>query len=266
MKNLIYQYWDGNILSGVVAGAQAMEHYANMIGAEYLFELNPHFVTNLGKYSPHYGSFKPIYTDAFHEYDNVLYADVDIFPIHGLEENIFEVEFDELGICTEPYQPLARLKSEGHINGLSDIKWAKEVERVWGVSLPRTTEDLYKVYNSGVVLYSNAGLKWARKNFINFKTYYDIVQKLKISQFYQADQNYLHAMLEASKINYTELDNGWNSYVHFIGKPDKKGIRKVNDMRTPNTKFVHIQLSSSSTFNVQKLWRITNLLEEDWQL
>ena len=93
MKNLIYQYWDGNLFPGVIAGSETMKKYSDRIGSDYLFEHNPKFVTNLGRYSPHYGSFKPIYDESFHEYDNVLFTDTDVFPVDGLEESIFD-DFD----------------------------------------------------------------------------------------------------------------------------------------------------------------------------
>ena len=112
-KNLIYQYWDGNILPGVKAGSENMKKYAERIGADYLFELNPRFVTNLGGFSPHYGSFKPIYDESFHVYDNVLYADTDVFAVDGLEENIFDNFNVDMGICTEPFQPKQRSKIPG---------------------------------------------------------------------------------------------------------------------------------------------------------
>ena len=90
MKNIIYQYWDGNIFLGVLAGVENMKAYAKRLGADYIFEENPTFVTNPAAYSPHQGPFKPIYTDKSHEYDNVLFADTDVFAVDGLEENIFE--------------------------------------------------------------------------------------------------------------------------------------------------------------------------------
>ena len=97
MKNLIYQYWDGKILAGVKAGSENMKKYANRIGVDYLFEDNPKFVTNLGKYSPHYGAFKPIYDETFHIYDN---GDC-VFWIYGSSNNsinLFKREWTYKGV------------------------------------------------------------------------------------------------------------------------------------------------------------------------
>jgi len=263
VKNLIYQYWDGELFSGVVAGSAEMRKYAERIGAEYLFEHNPKFVKNLGHYSPHYGSFKPIYTNTFHQYDNVLFTDTDVFPVDGLTESIFEGFNNDIGICTEPFQPKFRAKLSGQISGAMDEKWAAMIKKQWGVNMPRTEEGLLKVYNSGVVLYSNKGLKKAKENFVEFKKYVDLIRPNGISTFYTADQNYLHAMLKVAKMDYIEMDNGWNSYVHYIGSGNP---RPVNDMRTDTTKFVHIQLSSADHFDANTLNRITNLPVNEWNI
>ena len=108
MKNLIYQYWDGDLTPGCIAGTKSMKKYANRIGAKYLFEHSPRFVTNLGLYSPHYGSFKPVYDESFHVYDNVLFTDTDVFPVDDLEENVFDNFTADVGSCTEPDQPYLR--------------------------------------------------------------------------------------------------------------------------------------------------------------
>ena len=265
MKNLIYQYWDGNITPGCKAGVAAMKLYANSIGAEYLFEHNPRFVTNLGHYSPHYGSFKPIYDESFHVYDNVLFVDTDVFPVNKLTENIFTNFNVDVGICTEPFQPTHRANISGSICGAMDEKWAAMVKTKWNVDMPRTPEGLLKVYNSGVVMYSNRGLKKAKENFVQFHKYVQAVKSNGISTFYTADQNYLHAMLQVANIEYVELDAGWNSYVHYLGDGSMK-VRPVNDMRTPYTKFVHIQLRCADNYDADKLNRITNLPEAEWEL
>ena len=266
MKNLIYQYWDGNILPGVTAGSKNMKKYADRIGADYLFEHNPKFVTNLGTYSPHYGSFKPIYDKNFHKYDNILFTDTDVFSVDGLEENIFEDFNAEIGICTEPFQPKQRKEVPGIISSVDDEKWAKEVKNRWNVEMPRTEEGLLKVYNSGVVMYSNKGLLKAKKNFVPFKDYVNLINSKGIKKFYTADQNYLHAMLKVAKMDYVELDNGWNSYVHHYHTDASKKTVGVNDMRTEYTKFVHIQLRSADHWDGAKLERIANLPIDKWDI
>lgn len=266
MNNLIYQYWDGDLLPGTHAGVANMRAYAGRIGAEYLFEHNPRFAKNLGKYTPHYGAFKPIYDESFHGYDNVLFADCDVFAVEGLTESIFDGFDAEIGICTEPFQPEQRAKIPGLISKASDEKWAGVIKSRWGVKMPRTPAGLFKVYNSGVVLYSNAGLMAARKKFVPFAEYVNLVSSSGCRNFYTADQNYLHAMLFVAGMNYVELDNGWNSYIHAYHVDARKKKTRVNDSRTRSTKFVHVQLRSADHWDAATHHRITNLPESEWAI
>lgn len=265
MKNLIYQYWDGPINSGAIYGSQVMRQYADRIGATYIFEINPRFRTDLGNYSAHYGQFKIVYDAMFDEYDNVLFADTDVFPIHNLQENIFDGFSADIGICTEEYQPKARITSNNHINSKNDEAWAASLKSKWGVDMPRTDGGLLKVYNSGLVLYSRKGIQAMRDRFIPFHEYVRFIFSRGLPDFYASDQGYLHAMLEVAHLDYIELDNGWNSFIHYIGDPHIKP-RPVNDMRTGTTKFVHIQLRGADHFDSDKLWRITNLNEAEWNI
>ena len=253
-------------MPGITAGIDTMKKYADRIGAEYLFEHNPKFVTNLGSFSPYYGAFKPIYTDSFHEYDNVLFTDTDVFPVDGLEESIFENFSSEIGICTEPFQPKQRQKIPGQISGAIDEKWAAVVKAKWNVEMPRTPEGLLKVYNSGVVMYSNKGLKAARERFVPFKEYVNLINSKGVGSFYTADQNYIHAMLKVAKMDYIELDAGWNNFIHHYYVDATKKAKKINDSRTKTTRFVHIQLRSADHWDADTQHRITNLPQSEWNI
>ena len=264
VKNLIYQYWDGNLVPGIEASVSNIAQYAKRIGADHLFEKNPRFVTNLGSYSPHYGSFKPIYDESFHEYDNVLFLDADIFAVDGLSENIFEGFEHDIGICTEPLQPNLRKQAVGRITSASDELWASTVRKKWNVDMPRNEQGLLKVYNSGVVLYSNKGLLNAKKKFVPFKEYVNLIKATRgLETFYTADQNYIHAMLEVANMDWVELDNEWNSLVHWMRDP-KTGKKELHDPKTKNTKFVHIQAAGISNYDVETHWKITNLPKDKW--
>lgn len=265
VKNLIYQYWDGNTVPGIWASVENISQYAKRMGAEHLFEENPKFVTNLGSYSPHYGSFKPIYDETFHQYDNVLFLDADIFAVEGLEENIFEDFNHDIGICTEPLQPKLRKQKVGKITDVTDERWATAVRNKWNVEMPREENGLLKVYNSGVVLYSNAGLLAAKEKFVPFKEYVNLINsRPAIQTFYTADQNYIHAMLEVAHMDWVELDNGWNSLVHW--KRNKQGTKELHDPRTETTKFVHIQAAGVSNQDAETHWKIVNRPKTEWDL
>lgn len=266
MNNLIYQYWDGIMKPGIQASIDNIKNYAETIGVEHRFELNPRWRTDLGKYSPHFGQFKLVYNPSFDQYDNILFLDADIFAVDGLQENIFDGFDGDVGICTEPWQPENRVKMKGHhISAEWDERWDQAIKKKWNVSLPRNENGLIKVYNSGVVLYSRKGINKIKQTFVPIQEYNQYMSQVGMTTFYKSDQPYLHAMMVVTKLNYVEMDNGWNSYIHYIGKRGP-AIRPVNDSRTSQTKFVHIQLSGGDDMDDQTLWRIVNRPESEWRL
>ncbi len=266
MKTIIYQYWDGVLTPGNAAGVEAMKRYAKDINADYLFELNPRFVTNLGAYSPHYGAFKPVYDKRFEEYDYVLFADTDVIPVENLKENIFEQFFNdpefEVGICEEWNQPEMRVKFPGMIDNTNDERWYALIDKIWHVKLPRTDSGLPRVFNSGVVVYSKKGINKARERFVAFSEYVNIVRMAGLPDFYTCDQPYIFAMLEIGKFNWKVMDYKWNSSVHYA-QGTSGDNRPVTDLRN-NPNFVHIQLRGADHFDADTTYRIANLPVSEW--
>lgn len=269
MKTLIYQCWDGSERPGNMAGIEAMKKYANKIGSDYKYEHNPKFRTDLGSYSPNYGKFKPIYEDEYLEYDYVAYIDCDVNPVDDLEESIFDQFIDtdyEVGICEEINAPLARKKYTigGGINNANDEKWVEIVEKKWPVKMPRTKDGLPRVFNTGVIVYSNAGLRKAREKLFDFAKYVQLAQAFRLPAFYTCDQPYFHAMLEVCEFNWKIMPYAWNSSVHF-DPGVKQHPRPVIDLRR-NAKLVHIQINGADDWDANKIYRITNLPVKEWKL
>ena len=258
MKTLIYQYWDGDIRPGNLTGQKQMKKYADQIRSDYMYENNPNTYNNLGKYSIYYGAFKFIYDTSFDKYDYILYADTDIIPKNEINENIFDqFLFDnslEFGICEELDQPEIRLKSISHINE----KWAKLIQEKWNAKIFRNSNNLIRVFNSGVVLYSRNGITKCRNYFKNFKEYIDLVSQ--IGNFYPTDQPYLNAMMGVCDLKTIIMDNKWNSSVQF------NADRSIKDLRTKDTNFVHVQLNGKHWFDEEKTLRIANLPVSEWNL
>ena len=267
MKNLIYQYWDGNDTSGNQAGTKAMKGYADKIGADYLYEHNALWASSaIGKYKPYFGCFKPLFTEEIYEkYDNVMFADTDVFPKAALTENIFDTFNSDLSIAQEPWQPANRAITTGQISGQNDEKWADRINSSWGPErpYPRDESGHLKVYNSGVVLWSNVGMRIARERFIPFNEYQKVMQGLPA--FYSCDQPYLHAMLQVCEFDWSELDTKWNTCVHYIGNANEVP-RPVNMAGHHDANFVHIQLRAADHFSEEKLFKITNESFPKWSL
>jgi hypothetical protein len=264
MTNLIYQYWDGNVKDSVKAGSNSMRKYAEVIGSEYMFEDNPRYVNGkFGYYSAHYGALKPVMESQFDKYDNILFADTDVFPVDGLTQSIFDDFTGDIGICTEPFQPKQRQITLGRITSKSDAKWAKVMKNTLGIDVPRTEEGLVTVYNTGVVLYNQKARKYAQENWLPFEKYVSIVKNAGLDSFYSCDQPYIHAMMFYSDLNIQEMDNGWNSYIH--GTKDKiQPNRRIVDHRDDSTKFVHCQFPGADNMNAKQLWTFVNLPRDQW--
>lgn len=262
MKNLIYQFWEGNLSTGNAAGVQLMEEYAKRIGVEYVFELNPTWPKearvqrkNLGRYNPHYGAFKPIFDLSFDDYDNILFCDTDVVPVDICNENIFEEFNEEIGICEEWMQPSLRTKHNmGGINNANDNRWYDVIQKNYGFELYRDSVGRPRVFNSGMVLYSKEGREKARQCFKDFKQYCDLMSRSGLPPFYQGDQNYLNAMLP--QFDWQLMDYKWNSQIFF--KPDTNGDnRPINDYREQPC-FVHVQLRGADNYDIGRLRKVVN--------
>lgn len=262
MKNLIYQFWEGNLSTGNAAGVQLMKEYAKRIGVEYVFELNPTWPKearvqrkNLGRYNPHYGAFKPIFDLSFNDYDNILFCDTDVVPVDICNENIFEEFNAEIGICEEWMQPSLRTKHNmGGINNANDNRWYDVIQKNYGFELYRDDVTRPRVFNSGVVLYSKEGREKARQCFKDFKQYCDLMSRSGLPPFYQGDQNYLNAMLP--QFDWQLMDYKWNSQIFF--KPDTSGDnRPINDYREQPC-FVHVQLRGADNYDIDRLRKVVN--------
>ncbi len=151
MKNLIYQYWVGRMEPMAFEGKKAMEEYAKLIGAEYRFDKDPKFIAKMTAHASHMSALRPVFDSEFHTYDKVMYIDLDIFPVDGLTENIFECDTGEMALCEEIHQPEMRNKIEGKPE--LEQKWARLVKEQFNVEMPKTENNLYRVFNSGLVIY-----------------------------------------------------------------------------------------------------------------
>ena len=161
--------------------------------------------------------------------------------------------------------PRTKVKTIGkNINKKSDERWARAVESKYGATMPRDADGYLKVYNAGMVMFTNKGMQLAREKFVPFQEYMDYIRACGLGRFYSVDQNYFHAMM-VTHSEYTEMDNGWNNYVHGVRGP-LASQDPVNDSRNELTKFVHIQLSGADYFNNEQLYNITNSARSEWNV
>lgn len=266
MKTLIYQYWYGKEMeNGAKYGKKLMSSYAKQIGADYRFDRDPQFFKNIVEQPVSYSALMPVFNEEFHKYDAVLTIDMDIYPIEGLQENIFETDFGEMTLCQEAH--MASLKKNhpsksGSNRGYNaHVAWSKRMKKLYGVDMPKDKQGLYKIYNSGLVIYSKAGMKKAKERFIHPQKFVNQFKPHFKPVLFWRDQAYTHAMFVTAGLNTRELSSEWNSQIHWAPgttRDPKTKKRPVIDCRTKNTKFVHVQMSGSGHWSDKKLWNITN--------
>lgn len=269
MKTCIYQYWDGPERVGNNAGRDAMKAYADRIGADYIYEHNPKWQQNGMKYDPYFGDLKPIYDKKFEQYDYVLFADLDVWPTEGLEENIFDQFYADpsldIGICQEIDMHIRRSVGKNkyaRIGQANDDRWAEWAERKLFVEIPRDDQGRVLIYNTGVLVFNVKSFSKMRKHLMDIPTYQREMHLIGLGSFYPCDQPYLHAHLP--KFNWTTMDYKWNSQVCY--KEGTSGPnRPVHDLRD-NPNFVHIQLSGADNRLGKDLHRVVNLPVNEWKL
>jgi hypothetical protein len=270
MKNLIYQYWiDGNshgsgptIEKCAQYGIEQMKQYADRIGAEYKFDRNPTLFNDICSEPAAFNSFMPVFNEQYHEYDAVLTLDTDIFPVDGLDVNIFDQDLAEMNICEEVHMP--KLKSQ--VNTYNQQKqWSEEVERHCGITLPKNSEGFYKIYNGGLALYTQEGMIKGKERLKPIQPFIDHFRRKFNRKLFYRDQAYVHAMFCSNLLTTKELDVAWNTQIHW--RPNTKGTkenRPVIDIRNKDTKFVHLQLSGSGSWDKQMIWEAVNLPVNEW--
>ena len=267
MKALIYQFWEGTLSSGNKAGIELMKEYADRIGAEHLFELNPTWPDcrikrqGLGRYNPHYGAFKPLFDPAFDNYDYILFCDTDVVPrrtyqhIFGEFMQMCMDDQVDIGICEEWMQPELREKHDiGGINTANDKRWHKLIKDTYGHDMLVDEKGRPRVFNSGCVMYNGIARQKAREMLPDFKQYTDLMARSGLPPFYQGDQNYLNAMLpmfEWGIMNYK-----WNSQIFF--KPGTSGNNRPISDYTKDANFIHVQLRGADNYDMDKLKEVIN--------
>lgn len=265
-KTIIYQYWFGSKpLPGTMAGKRNMEQYAKRIGADYLFATDPSFFGGPCSLMKKYHALRPVYDDMFLEYDQVLYADLDVFAVDGCNENIFEEDVKHVGICTEPLQPeLRSIKRQTGICLKNDNAWAAAVKHIYNEDVNRDNQNRPLIYNSGVVLFTKEGLIESRQKFTQFEKHITQLKSNRLSGFYLSDQTYYQTMLHVSGVDFKVLDNKWNSQIHFTDPTP--GELQLVDTRTKNTNFVHVQIRGADHWDADAHFRMVNLPPEDWNI
>ncbi len=252
MSNLIYQYWRGDIPEYVHAVKALFSAYAERVGADYLFEHNPKFIRTFN--ATYYSALRPVFDKRFHRYDNVLFADMDVVAVDALPHDIFREDFGHIAMAEEVEQPVLRTNMTGKIRSENDLKWASVAEQTWDCSIIRDDAQRPRVFNSGVVLYSQEGLKIARKYAPSMSYYQVKMQFSGVPKFYRLDQNYLNLIAAMPQVDFTVLDGHWNAQVNLVGTGH--GNSKLLNEVDQNSRFIHLQHSAKKDLSQEEIFAL----------
>jgi hypothetical protein len=265
IKTCIFQYWDGKERIGNNAGSAAMKTYADRIGADYIYELNSRWQQNNLKHDPYFGSVKPIFDEKFEKYDYVMFADLDVWPVEGLEENIFDQFYADpsidFGICQEINMHILRSTDEVKNNPIGQVNdeiWAEWVKKTMSLEVPRDDQGKVLVYNSGVMVYNVKSFPKMRERMLDIAWFQREMARVVHKKYYPADQTYMHAHM--LMFNWITMDYKWNSALH----PGRDyGQREPYDLRE-NANFVHVQCFPTDDLESWLVHKVVNLPVDQW--
>lgn len=257
MRNLIYQFWQGNPPYYAKVSSNQIKAYADYVDADYRCDINKPFLN--GSNTNYMNCLRPIYDADFEKYDNVLFLDMDIFVKENAKENIFDVNVNGIGMVQEKLQLDLREKSTSAINTINDKAWASKIKNKFNIEVPTDSKNRPLVYNSGVVMYTSQA-RTAAREWINYEEYRKSLSNM--DRFYQLDQNYLGVVAFSGKTEFTELDVKWNAQVYYTGN---KQPRDVIDNRKEDTVFVHLQTRPRDILNDSMINDIVNKPVSEWR-
>ena len=232
MKNIIYQYWQGPLKPGVLTSTKLIKEYADKIGADYKFDHNVTIAGKVVNVPIYYEPANPLICDEFNEYDNIALVDIDVFPVEGLSDNLFMLNGEDAGICTEPKQPYFRtIYNSGGITSEMDKQWSKFCEDKWGIKYSYDEKGRPEVFNTGVVVISKAGLQKIKKEWPSFQEYVNNMNRFP--RFYKLFQDYFSAFIHLPDFKLKRMPNEWNCYMHKVGSHPNA---EIGDNRGDNPK------------------------------
>lgn len=237
MKTMIYQYWSGVRPEYSYASEVLFRDYAKAVGADYFFADDVYPIRAMHK--RYFGALRPILDPSFHEYDAVLFVDMDVIPKAAPVENIFDELLGHIMLAEEPKQPVLREDMKGNINGRNDQRWARISEALWRTKVARDDVNRPKVFNSGVVLYSQEGMRVLKRVLPSVLAYQVSMRLAGLPRFYRLDQNYLNTFIGKKGVDFRPLDGRWNAQITMVQTSD--GTPCLIDERDERSQFFHLQ-------------------------
>jgi len=203
LKTLIYQYYidknGGPPPKWAVKSVELFREYAEKHGAVHAFKSTGDYA-----FDPHYEYFELFYNERFHDYDRVLYVDVDVIP--EKDDNIFEVDMTGYHVAGVPERSYSgHVRAPGMQLKGNRLRFKEaSVEYQFPFTEKSDWGGEYLIYNSGVLLFTKDGLQQARKTFMDWGKWY----RSHAGQF-RLDQPFINTQI-LKHMKHKELEMKWN--------------------------------------------------------
>jgi lipopolysaccharide biosynthesis glycosyltransferase len=210
LKKLIFQYYSGDqALPGWAdESIKRFKYYSKLHNADYIF-------TSKSTFSPecyYFEHLRLVYDDYFKVYDRILYADVDVI-VDQFDENIFDQNINEIGMIPEYKAPGMNANPVFTLSNYH-AKYKDLTEKFnLPIVKPKSVTSDYLMFNSGVILWTRAGLEKARSSFMDWKKWNN-----EVPGFFGLDQPFINGQV-TKHLNYTELPLKWNCFPKFRFEP-----------------------------------------------
>lgn len=219
MKTLVYQSYTSNSLpEHAVVSKERFKAYAERIDADYVCD---RFSFNIEKdniFDLWYNQLTPIFDKKYHDYDKILFVDMDIYPTNDNLKNIFKEKIDSVG--------MVRDFKNNYFNHRLEFDNDVIIERNkegWGLFAYKNTGTFFKrndygnlnLFNDGVMLVNKNIIRLLYKN-INREDIFSYIKKiyklddLILNTVFAKPEFFLQFYFLKLGINVTALSDKWN--------------------------------------------------------
>lgn len=235
-RNLVFQYYVGNIPAWAKASATLCSNYAKKFGVEHQFHTDSKFSDN-----PYYESLRLLYDESFDEYDHILYLDADIAP--NTKENIFDYTVADVGAVLDRHSAdfdVNNPKEQQLFDNMGLFYFESNAADIWVAKYgerarPRPSKSdpgMVRQINSGVMLWSREGRIRARKEFLDYKEYMSLdFGSKQFEEFQKLDQAYYNCMFNLLDFDVTELPRKFNNHRWKLGMQDDCFMHYTEDYK-----------------------------------
>ena len=262
MKTLIYQCWTGHYPEFAKVSSRKFKAYADYIGADYFCERKSLRLDGDNFYDAWYNWLAPIFEEKYQQYDKILIAEMDVYPVKAELENIFNVPVKSAGMALEFCNSYHTHPKEFDLDSLIQTqfeKWDFYVSKKLGRGLARTEKGRFKFFNDGVLILTKDTIKKLHNNITksDIEEYMKEVYKLDLLlvTYFAKPNHFLHYHFIRLGIDITPLRDTWNY------QRSDYDIYTNKSLSSP--RFLHLRTATKQTLTEKVIEDYINKLYND---